>query len=130
MGPGGRLAISVTTATIARGDLVLVDLHGATGREQLGLRPCVIMSADQLVSQLRFPLAVVVPFTSNAALGTIYPVVQPYPGGLVKPSTALIDNIRGIDKTRVVRQYSAVPDSDFKRIERAVASVLGLRLVE
>jgi mRNA-degrading endonuclease toxin of MazEF toxin-antitoxin module len=90
-------------------------------------RPCIVLSSDRVVLELRFPLVVVVPLTTTP-LGPFYPKIGPYTGGLRAQSTVLVDNIRGIDKQRITRRYPPIPSADLQKIELAVAELLGLTL--
>lgn len=106
---------------------MFVDLGGAVGHEQMKRRPCIVLSSDDVVAQLRFPLVVVVPVTKTKQ-GPLYPVVGPYPGSLTAPSTVLVDNIRGIDKVRISMKWAPVPAADLALVEHALAKLLALKL--
>ncbi len=116
---------------LQRGAVLIVnlDVDPRFGHEQKGVRPCIVVSHATKLTQQRFPLAIVVPVTGTSGLGAMYPVIQPYAGGLTKPSTVLIDNIRGIDvKTpkRVTGALPPLPQRDWERVETALREVLGL----
>ena len=77
---------------------MVVDLDPTLGREQRGLRPCVVVSDPEVASDQRFPLVCVVPITGTAGTGLLYPPLAPGPSGLAKQSFALIDQLRSVDK--------------------------------
>jgi mRNA-degrading endonuclease toxin of MazEF toxin-antitoxin module len=86
-----------------------------------------VVSREDLADRHRFRgILVVVPVTSTVGLGPVYPVVQPYARGLQRPSTALVDMIRGIDNERVDGMLAPVPRADLERIDAALRAVLGL----
>ncbi len=68
----------------------------------------------------------VVPLTGTLGLGPLYPVIQPYPRGLSKASSALIDMIRGVDKVRVRGVLAPLAEADLARLDDALRSLLGL----
>jgi mRNA interferase MazF len=113
---------------LPRGSILRVKLDPTSGHEQAGVRPCVVVSREDLADQQRFAdqVIVVVPLTGALGLGRLYPVIQPYPRGLTKPSSALVDMIRGVDKVRVTGTLAPLPDDDLRRLDDALRSLLGL----
>ena len=81
--------------------MVLVDLNPTVGREQRGVRPCIIVSDPEVISSQRFPLVGVVPVTGTEGVGALYPRLAAGPSGLSKTSYALVDHVRTIDKRAV-----------------------------
>jgi mRNA interferase MazF len=112
--------------TLERGAVVLVDLEPTLGHEQQGTRPCVVVSDSAVNSTQRFPLIAVVPVTSTPASGALYPALNPGPSGLTKPSTALVDQLRSIDKQRIRRRYGCVSPSELQAIDLGLCLFLGL----
>ena len=74
----------------------------------------------------RFPLIVVVPVTGMPAQGALYPALAPGSSGLTKPSTALVDQLRSIDKQRVRRRYGDVSPEELEAIDAGLCLYLGL----
>jgi len=95
--------------SLARGAVVLVDLEPTKGHEQQGTRPCVV-----------------VPVTGTPAQGALYPDLAPGASGLTKPSTALVDQVRSIDKQRIRRRYGQVSAAELEAIDRGLCLYLGL----
>lgn len=114
------------SAIIPRGAVLMVQLDPTVGHEQQGKRPCIVISPPDLVANQRYPVLVVVPLTGTTSLPPTYPVIQPYPRGLTKASSALVDQVRCIDKQRVVSQFAPLPHADMKRVDEALRRVLGL----
>jgi len=79
------------------------------GHEQKGTRPCVV-----------------VPVTGTPAQGALYPDLAPGASGLTKPSTALVDQVRSIDKQRIRRRYGQVSAAELEAIDRGLCLYLGL----
>jgi len=111
---------------LSRGTVVLVALDPAEGHEQRGTRPCVVVSAPEVSSHQRFPMICVVPLTGTPGEGSLYPRLDPGPSGLRKRSWALVDQIRSVDKRRIIRLYGAANPREMERIDDAVETFLGL----
>ena len=104
----------------AAGDVVLVDL-GTTppGREQAGVRPAIFVSAESGVSLL-------IPLSSNAARLQFKGTVRIEPDGknkLVKPSVALVFQLRAVDSRRLLHKIGVLGVKDKQAINRVLRSV-------
>jgi len=115
-----------------RGCIVLVELDPTIGREQRGVRPCVVVSDPDVVGDQRFPLLGVVPITGTPGEGLLYPSLSPGNSGLAKRSFALIDHLRSIDKRRVRRVFGTLTREVLAAIDSGLVFFLGLgeRLIE
>lgn len=111
---------------LGRGTIVVVEPDPTVGHEQRGLRPCVVISDPDVISDQRFPLIAVVPITGTAGEGLLYPRLAPCRSGLAKPSYALIDHLRSIDKRRIRRIFGELPAGELAAIDEGVAVFLGL----
>ncbi|MBI4511201.1 MAG: type II toxin-antitoxin system PemK/MazF family toxin [Deltaproteobacteria bacterium] len=109
-----------------RGAVILLDLDPTVGHEQHGVRPCVIVSDPEVVSDQRFPLLCVVPVTGTPGAGALYPELSPGDSGLSKKSYALIDHLRSVDKRRVRRVFGQVASDEMSAIDEGLALFLGL----
>jgi len=111
---------------LARGAVVFANLNPTVGHEQSGDRPCVVVSADAVVAALKFPMMAIVPLTSTAGVGPLYPVIQPSAAnGLTNPSTALTDQVRAIDKQRVRRIVGRLSAADLASVTAGLKVFLG-----
>ncbi len=108
-----------------RGSVVLVGLDPTIGREQRGVRPCVVVSDPDVVSDQRFPVVAVVPLTGTSGAGALYARLVPGPSGLTKVSYALVDHIRSVDKRRVQRVFGRIGDADLDAVDEGLALFLG-----
>ena len=111
---------------IERGSVVLVDLEPTLGHEQRGLRPCVVVSDPEVVTAQRYPLIAIVPITGRAGVGALYPALGEGASGLRRPSWALADQVRSVDKRRVQRLLGRVSEAEVAAIDQALALYLGL----
>jgi mRNA interferase MazF len=111
---------------LGRGAVVVVELDPTVGREQRGIRPCIVVSDPDITSDQRFPLICVVPVTGTSGQGLLYPPLAPGKSGLAKKSFALIDHLRSIDKRRVRRVYGEVSGEEMTAVDEGMMVFLGL----
>jgi len=100
----------VKTEDVRRGDVFLVSLDPARGGEIQKTRPCVVVSPDELNSYLR--TFIVAPLTTG---GHSYPFRIPcrFEG---RSGYIVIDQIRTIDRERLVRRLGKLSPSTLGRI--------------
>ena len=110
---------------IARGQVWDVNLNPATGAEIQKIRPCVVVSADQMG---RLPLKVVVPITAwnDSYAGCPWLVrLEPDPlNGLKKASAADTFQVKSLSTDRFVRQRGVLSDDQVTDIVAAVGIVI------
>jgi mRNA interferase MazF len=106
--------------------VALVDLNPTSGHEQHGVRPCVIVSDPDVVADQRFPLVCVIPVTGTTGEGALYPPLSPGRSGLLKPSYALVDHLRSLDKRRIRRVYGRISTPELDAIDEGLILYLGL----
>ncbi len=111
---------------LERGAVVFVSLDPVLGHEQEKMRPCVVVSDPDITEDQRFPLLCVVPVTGTPGVGALYPRLLPRSGGLRKPSTALIDQVRSIDKRRVHSVFGTLAPEELGAIDEGLILFLGL----
>ena len=111
---------------LGRGSVVVVELDPTVGREQRGVRPCVVVSDPEVISDQRFPLVCVVPVTGTHGEGLLYPPLAPGKSGLAKRSFALIDQLRSIDKRRLRRVFGRIAKEEMDAIDGGLLLFLGL----
>jgi mRNA interferase MazF len=103
-----------------------VELDPTVGNEQRSVRPCVAVSDPAVNADQRFPLIAVVPVTGTAGVGALYPALLPGTSGLTKPSFALVDHIRSVDKRRIRRIFRPVSPAELASIDQGLDLFLGL----
>ncbi|OGD30150.1 MAG: hypothetical protein A2Y56_10070 [Candidatus Aminicenantes bacterium RBG_13_63_10] len=114
-------------ADFKRGDVVWVNLNPTIGSETGKSRPCVIIQND--VGNTYSSVTIVAVITSQKHLSKRYPVdvwVGKDEGGLDVPSIIQCDQIRTIDKRRVMRRLGQFGDSVMKELEKALKISLAL----
>jgi mRNA interferase MazF len=100
----------VKTEDVRRGDVFLVSLDPARGGKIQKTRPCVVISPDELNSYLR--TFIVAPLTTG---GHSYPFRIPcrFEG---RAGYVVIDQIRTVDRERLVRRLGKLPPSTLGHI--------------
>ena len=111
---------------LGRGAVVVVELDPTVGHEQHGVRPCVVVSDPDVISDQRFPLVCVVPVTGTPGEGLLYPPLAPGQSGLAKKSFALIDHLRSVDKRRIRRVFGELARDEIAALDEGLALFLGL----
>ena len=119
MGGGERVRLD-------RGAVILLDLYPTVGHEQRGLRPCVVVSDPAVTDDQRYPLICVVPVTGTGGEGALYPPIRPGESGLLKPSHALVDHLRSVDKRRVRRVFGQISTAEVEALDEGLRLYLGL----
>ena len=112
--------------TIGRGDVVLCDLNPVVGTEQSGVRPVVILQIDR--ANAVSPHTFIVPFTTKIrrALLPSHASVPAGAGGLSQDSVALCEQIRVIDKRRIIKVLGHLDKPCLNEIDKALRTILGL----
>lgn len=112
--------------TITRGDVVLCDLNPITGTEQAGIRPAVILQVDR--ANAVSPHTIIAPFTTKIrrALLPSHVFIPAGVGGLSQDSVVLCEQIRVVDKRRIIKVLGHLDDSYMEEIAKALSTILGL----
>lgn len=111
---------------VFRSQIVLVDFDPVTGAEQGKTRPALIIQND--ISNKFSPTTIVAPITSK-----IYPKsyptnveISPEQSGLLKQSTILLNQVRTIDKTRIIKIIGKLDEVEMIKVDEAIKVSLGL----
>jgi mRNA interferase MazF len=112
--------------TISRGDVALCDLNPVMGTEQAGIRPVIILQIDR--ANAVSPHTIIAPFTTKIrrALLPSHVLVPTGVGGLTQDSVVLCEQIRVIDKGRIIRVLGHLNDPYMKEIAKALSIILDL----
>ncbi len=104
-----------------RGDLFWVNLNPTVGSEIRKQRPCVILSANPINKARR--TVVVVPLSTAAKE---HPPIVVAVHALDRDAVAVGDQIRAIDKTRLVKYAGRLSPQDMEKIVDGLRQVLVL----
>ena len=108
------------------GEVYLMSLDPTLGAEIKKTRPAVVVQNDP--SNRRSPITIVAAVTSQFE-EPLYPtevLVQAPEGGLTADSVVLLNQIRSVDKGRLVRRLGVLKAETMKEIDRALLLSLGL----
>ena len=112
---------------LKRGDIVHVDLEPIRGSETGKKRPCVVIQND--VGNKYSPTTIVAVLTSQKELDKEYPTdvwIDKGEGGLHYASIVLCDQIRTIDRRRIIKKIGNLGASIMKNINEAIKVSLDL----
>jgi len=111
---------------INRGDIVLADLEPVRGSEQGGIRPVLIIQND--IYNKYSPVTIIASITSKEFskefLTNIYlPKIE---SGLDKNSTVMLNQVRTIDKRRIIKIISTLSPFIMDKVDEALKVSLNL----
>jgi mRNA interferase MazF len=107
---------------LKRGTAYKVNLFPVAGSQQGGIRPCVVISDEDIHSNRR--TAVVIPLSSSPIPAA--PIVVSIPSGGVG-SVAICDQIRAVDKNRIGEELFTLSLPDMTKIEYSLKEVLSFK---
>jgi mRNA interferase MazF len=112
--------------TAARGDVMRVQLDPARGSEMKKARPCVIVQRD--AANASSPTLIVCPFTdARGRPGNVVSVaVARGIGGLTKDSLVRCNQIRAVDKERVLEHLGSLPAAIMQQVDAGLRTILDL----
>jgi mRNA interferase MazF len=109
-----------------RGDVYLVNFDPTVGAEVKKTRPAVVIQND--IGNRWSPITIVAAMTSRFE-DRLYPtevLVGAPEGGLEADSVVLLNQIRSVDKARLVRRLGTLKAQTVKDVDRALLLSLGL----
>lgn len=107
---------------VKRGDIWLVNLDPTIGHEIKKSRPAVVIQND--LGNKYSPVTIVAPMTSQKT-EKIYPF-EVLLANLEKTSKVLLNQIRAIDKRRLIKKLGNVDEETLNKIDDAIKISLGL----
>lgn len=111
---------------IKRGDIFLTNLEPVKGSEQGGIRPCLVVQNDK--GNKYSPLTIIAPLTSKEFTKE-FPTnvfLSKKDSKLDKDSTILLNQIKTIDKSRIVKKISSLDFFLMNRVDMAIKISLAL----
>jgi mRNA interferase MazF len=111
---------------IVRGDIVLANLEPVKGSEQGGTRPVLIIQND--IGNKYSTTTIIAPITSSI-MKQEYPtnvMIQKEESKLNKDSTILLNQIKTIDKSRIIKKISLLDNFTMNKVDRAIKISLSL----
>jgi mRNA interferase MazF len=109
-----------------RGEVYLVDFEPAKGAEIKKTRPALVIQND--VANRYSPITIIAAITSHFD-AKLYPtevLVKKPEGGLTADSVVLLNQIRSIDKARLVKRLGTAKPETMEKVEDALRISLEL----
>ena len=107
-------------SSIQRGDIFLTNLEPTKGKEQGGIRPSLVIQND--ISNKYSPVTIVASITSKKFdkeyLTNIF--ISKENSGLNKDSTILLNQIRTIDKRRLIKKIGSLDNYTMNKVDNAI----------
>lgn len=111
---------------VKRGDIWLVNLDPTIGHEIQKQRPAIIVQND--LGNKYSPITIIAPITSQGT-DKIYPIeilLTDENSGLIKKSKALFNQIRAVDKKRLIKKIGKITEETADNMNEAIKISLGL----
>ena len=125
--PTFTIKVNPELMDIKWGDVVFVDFtDNARDSEQSGIRPAIIIQNDK--GNEHSPTTIVASITSqDKRYLPTHVVVKPYQSGLNKVSTILMEQIRTIDKSRIISKVGHIETDWLKeKIKKSLTISFGV----
>lgn len=103
--------------TVKTGEVWLINLDPTVGSEIQKTRPCVVISPAEMHDYLR--TVIVAPMTTGARLAG-FRVAVTFQG---KSGLILLDQIRTLDKSRLVKRIGSVQAATLEKVLRTLQAV-------
>lgn len=112
--------------SIKRGDIYLVNLEPVLGSEQGGIRPALIIQND--VGNVYSPTTIVAALTSHIKSKAKLPthIMIKKRGGMRFNSIVLLEQIRTIDKARLIDYIGCLSLSEMNLVDKGLAISVSL----
>lgn len=111
---------------VKRGNVFLADLNPVVGTEQAGIRPVLIIQIDK--ANKASPHTIIIPFTTKIRKEMLpsHVKVPKGIGGLNEDSVLLCEQIRVIDKRRLIRKIGKLNKDYMEKVVKALKTTLGM----
>ena len=108
---------------IKRGEIYYADLSPVVGSEQGGIRPVIILQND--TGNCHSPTTIVVAVTSKTTKNYLPTHIKVYSPMLRRNSVAMLEQIRTIDKQRILGYIGQTDSRTMQNINKAMRISLG-----
>jgi mRNA interferase MazF len=118
----------VNNLNIKRGDVYFADLSPVRGSEQGGQRPVLIIQNN--VGNKYSPTVIVAAITAQISKSKLPTHIEIKAGkvGLTKDSVILLEQVRTIDKQRLIQKIGKCNRELMKKVDKALALSVGLQM--
>ncbi len=111
---------------VKRGDIWIVNLDPTIGHEIQKKRPAIVIQNN--IGNKMSPITIIAPITSQH-IEKIYPIevfLAKNKSGLEKDSKALLNQIRAVDKKRLIQRIGEIDEETIEKLNDAIKISLGL----
>lgn len=112
--------------TLKRGEIYLVNFDPTRGAEIKKTRPALVIQND--IANAYSPIVIVAAITSRYD-PPLYPtevLLESGEAGMMLGSVVLLNQIRSIDKARLIRRLGTVSEETIRKVDRALEISVGL----
>ena len=110
---------------IKRNEIYYADLNPVKGSEQGGIRPVLVIQND--TGNKHSPTTIVAAITSKEEKAKLPTHVEVGSCGVERKSLALLEQIRTIDKSRLIKYVGELDGATVKDVNEAISISLGLK---
>lgn len=112
---------------VRRGEIWLANLSPTKGSEQAGTRPVLVVQTNR--ANPYSPNTIIIPFTTKIKQRLLpsHVYVKEFNEGIIEDSVLLCEQIRVLDKGRLVRKLGLLSDVLMSEVEQAIKVILELK---
>ncbi len=110
---------------VKRGEIYVANLSPARGSEQFGIRPVVIIQNDNY--NTNSPTTIIAPLTGSKSKPEQSTHVHVMPECLKEESLILLEQIRTVDKSRLVKCIGCISKRKMRAVDQAIVTALGVK---
>lgn len=119
----------MSNVNINWGDIVFCDFGDGCGSEQKGIRPALVIQNDK-GNQCSSTVIVACITSADKRYLPTHVIVSPEQSGLKKDSTIMFEQIRTIDKSRIISKVGKVnADELIKKVKKALTISLNIAIL-
>ena len=113
-------------AVLKRGEIYFANLSPVQGSEQGGVRPVLVIQND--MGNAHSPTVIVLCMTSRLKKRSLptHVLLEHDQTGLERDSMALCEQVRTIDRSRLISRAGEIGAADMRRVEAALRHSAGL----
>ena len=103
---------------VKKGEMYYADLSPVVGSEQVGIRPVIILQNDK--GNRYSPTTIIASVTSRRKKKYLPTHIQINVPQMKRKSVVMLEQVRTIDKGRLLKYIGKVDDSTMQKIDKAV----------
>ena len=112
--------------TVKRGEVYTVDLSGSVGHEQTGNRPVIVIQNERANQNSETVIVACITSKEQARRFITHVSIRLAEGKFSKFSRVMLEQIRTIDKRRILNRVGQADESSMKVLDSVLSYSLGL----